>query len=222
MTVAGSNFTGNTLSGMTAFSAAAEVGSSRFAGSPTGIEAAESRLTLRGSDVDRNRTGLLCSRSVCDVRGTTVHRSGTGVQTVQGRLVLRSDEVRGNDVGVAVNATGGAGPDEVALNHISGNGTGVLVGSLADVSVQRNRIDGNGVGIATAPGTTGYRLTAERNTLDRNHDGMLLDAGLARLGRDVVRDSTDWGIRAPGAVDLGGNVGTGNGHVPQCLGVTCS
>ncbi|GMA86412.1 hypothetical protein GCM10025868_16620 [Angustibacter aerolatus] len=149
-----------------------------------------------------------------------MHRGTTGVDAFDSRLVLRANEVRGTDVGVTTGLTSD-GTDDVTLNRFSGNGVGLRLGTFSRTSLQRNRFERNGTGVGTAASDEEHTLEAVRNTFDRNHDGMLLDVGTNRLGRNVVRDSTDWGIRAPGAVDLGGNVATGNGHVPQCLGVTC-
>ena len=43
-----------------------------------------------------------------------------------------------------------------------------------------------------------------------------------QVGGNDVRRSTGWGVCAPGALDLGGNVARNNGSEPQCVGVVCS
>lgn len=66
---------------------------------------------------------------------------------------------------------------------------------------------------------TGSRLA--RNERGINVDAVHLDAPVAMRTTVAVRNS-GYGIWAPHATDLGGNVAWGNGIEPQCTGVVCA
>lgn len=104
------------------------------------------------------------------------------------------------------------------------NDVAVSLGSLPG-RVIGNTFRGNGVGItASAPGGGIWDGPAQivSNTLTRNGDGIVTEDGAAvSLGDNRAVHSSGWGIYAPGATDLGGNVAKGNGREPQCTGVVC-
>ena len=109
-------------------------------------------------------------------------------------------------------------------NTFVGNDVAVSLGPNPG-NVRRNTFRGNGVGIAaSAPGGGIWDGPAEivGNTLVRNGDGIVTEDGAAvSLGDNRALRNSGWGIFAPGATDLGGNVAQGNGLEPQCTGVVC-
>lgn len=110
-------------------------------------------------------------------------------------------------------------------NTFLGNGTAIDAGSGEGV-FRENVFEGNGTAF-TASGSTpepwgGATLLLD-NRFEGNGDAIVVTAGAqTELGGNVVLGSSGWGIYAPGAVDLGGNVAYGNGRSPQCTGVVCT
>ena len=109
-------------------------------------------------------------------------------------------------------------------NAFVGNDVAVSLGSLPG-NVVGNTFRDNGVGItASAPSGGIWDGPAQivGNTLTRNGDGIVTEEGAAvSLGDNRAVRNSGWGIYAPGATDLGGNVAKGNGLEPQCTGVVC-
>ena len=105
------------------------------------------------------------------------------------------------------------------------------MGSGASANLTGNVFTRNGFGIR------GYEVDDESgaflglirgNTLTRNRDAIYLpDGDLPEgptgwsLGGNRALDNAGWGIYAPRATDLGGNVARRNGNSPQCVGVAC-
>jgi hypothetical protein len=110
-------------------------------------------------------------------------------------------------------------------NMFVGNDIAVSLGSLP-ANVRRNTFRGNGIGITTSAPSGGiWDGPAEivGNTLVRNGHGIVTEDGAAvSLGDNRALRNSGWGIFAPGATDLGGNVAKGNGLEPQCTGVVCT
>lgn len=109
-------------------------------------------------------------------------------------------------------------------NTFVGNDVAVSLGSLPG-NVVGNTFRGNGVGITASAPSGGIWDGPARivgNTLVRNGDGIVTEDGAAvSLGDNRALRNSGWGIFAPGATDLGGNVARGNGLEPQCTGVVC-
>jgi len=110
-------------------------------------------------------------------------------------------------------------------NTFVGNGL-VVDGANSGGTVVDNVFEGNRLGVtARLPGGDWWDgpLRVTGNTFRGNVDAIdTPDGADVHLGDNVVHDSTGWGIRAPGATDLGGNRAWGNGNEPQCLGVVCA
>ena len=74
------------------------------------------------------------------------------------------------------------------------------------------------------------RATLTGNTFTDNTNGINVqppppDSDLTyvtSLGTNTSIGNSGWGIYAPGATDLGGNVARQNGNRPQCIGVVCT
>jgi hypothetical protein len=139
-----------------------------------------------------------------------------------GSLRLVNSDVRGN--GEVVDA-------EWVWATVTGNtfaDNGVVVAATSGGrDVHDNVFRGNGLAVGARPSSwpdNPWQGPTEvvGNTFDGNHDAVLASPGAdIRLGDNVVRSSTGWGIYAPGAVDLGGNRAWGNAREPQCTGVVC-
>ena len=58
------------------------------------------------------------------------------------------------------------------------------------------------------------------NRFSKNGDAVYITVAAA-IGSNVVVRNRGYGIYAPSATDLGGNIAVGNGISPQCVGVVC-
>ncbi len=61
----------------------------------------------------------------------------------------------------------------------------------------------------------------EGNYFTLNKDAVVLNT-FARIKTTTAVKNAGWGIYAPRATDLGGNVAYSNLREPQCMGVTCA
>ncbi|MGW6132021.1 right-handed parallel beta-helix repeat-containing protein [Cellulomonas sp. NPDC055163] len=113
----------------------------------------------------------------------------------------------------------------VVGNTFLGNGTAIDAGS-GEGTFRENVFEDNGTAFTasgSAPEPWGGATLLTDNRFERNGDAIVVtDGAQTELGGNVVLGNTGWGIYAPGAVDLGGNVAYGNGRSPQCTGVVCT
>lgn len=182
-----------------------------------------STLDVTGSVLERNAVVVRVHSQSANVsfEGSTLTDNPRFAETggTPG-LSLHDSTISGSDVVVD-----GWVQADVVGNTFLGNGLAVSTGSLA-AQVRENVFEGNGTAYtATAPGGgigdgTAY-LTD--NVFRRNGDAVVTEPGSrVELGGNVAVYNTGWGIYAPGATDLGGNVARGNGRSPQCTGVVCT
>lgn len=112
-----------------------------------------------------------------------------------------------------------------ADNTFVDNRVAVSLGSHPG-DVRGNTFRGNGVAIAAAAPIGSIWEGAAAivdNTLRRNGDAIVTEDGaVVSVGDNRALHNSGWGIYAPGATDLGGNVAKGNGNEPQCTGVVCA
>ncbi|WP_157464174.1 hypothetical protein [Cellulomonas cellasea] len=140
------------------------------------------------------------------------------------QLTLVGNDVRGTHEVV------GSGWATATLtgNTFVDNGAVVAGTPLARV-VHGNTFEGNRLGVGArgrhrpeSPGAWDGPTEVAGNTFVGNHDAIWTSRGAdVRLGENVVTRSSGWGIRAPGARDLGGNRAWDNAREPQCTGVVC-
>lgn len=64
-------------------------------------------------------------------------------------------------------------------------------------------------------------VSFDRDVLPRNGDAILSETA-GTLRGNVAIGNTDYGIYAPRATDLGGNIAFRNDVEPQCTGVVCA
>ena len=99
-------------------------------------------------------------------------------------------------------------------------GTAVRLSS-ATATLIDNVFTRNGVAFTAEGDDPFFSAALEGNRFVRNGDG-ILGVGVPTTLRDNVAVANQrWGINAPGATDLGGNVAHANGTEPQCVGVAC-
>lgn len=114
-----------------------------------------------------------------------------------------------------------SGTDDAAI-QISGSTfrrSGVAVRG-AGVNVTSSTFERNKVGLSVDGSSLDSRVTG--NTFSANTgNGFELTAGSARVGTNTAIGNGGYGLRVPGAVDLGGNVARDNAK-GNCLGVVCA
>ena len=154
----------------------------------------------------------------------TLSGNGTAVQANQARMTADRLTVRGNSVGIDALSRGEVGTQlTVSASTFRDNGTAVRVDARTTVDLRGSTFERNGTGYTATAGTPdGYAALLEGNTFSRNGDGIRAEVPGTSLRQNTATRNTGWGIYAPGAVDLGGNVARRNGRSPQCVGVVCS
>lgn len=174
-------------------------------------------LSVIGSWLDHNGTAIGCSEADCQVARSRFSDNGFAVGAFVFGVRLTDNRFAGNKVGYA--ASGHTLSGHIQGNNFRRNGTAVSLRDSA-TDVIANTFTENGTGI-NSDTPTDLGVLMKDNTLTRNGDGILATGPLNSLRGNVSVDNARWGIYAPAAIDLGGNVAHGNGTSPQCLGVAC-
>jgi parallel beta helix pectate lyase-like protein len=162
-----------------------------------------------------------------DLSGLRLVGNGTAVVANQAYLTVENSVIRGNTTGITAQSRGELGSRiTVTGSTFRDNGTAVQVDPRTTVSLSDNVFRGNDVGYTVTAGLPDgypvtYSATLERNSFIANGDAIRVTTPGTSLGDNTARRNTGWGIYAPGATDLGGNVSRGNGNSPQCVGVVC-
>ena len=194
-------------------------------------------VLVAGSDGNRVEGNSLSETGDAGIRVVESHRNQlisniTYLMSDSGITLESADDgvVRGNDV--RFNPGGlqldGSSRNLIEANHASETaGYGIeLAGGSFDNDVLRNSANANGAaGIyvaddaLTAPGNRLAGNTASGNVAD----GIVLSKGGHWVSANIARGNGGWGIdAAPGTVDGGGNVASGNLKPEQCVGVVCT
>jgi len=175
---------------------------STFVGNGTAIAGSEIVLSVRDSVIRSNDRGV--NLSFCD--GAQVRRTtfvGNRVAYFSGFVLpsaavdqLIGDTFRWNDVAVDVEL---------------------------DTHLARSTFEHNGTALRASHGPNEIwtpTVSMERNLFRFNGDAVVVNS-LARIATTTAVRNRGYGIYAPNATDLGGNVAWGNGTQPQCTGVVC-
>lgn len=174
-------------------------------------------VRVESATLRRNAVGVAC-RTACTVRvGTFTDHTGVALQS-SGGLDLADSTFRANHWGVSLLRADV--PSTVRTSSFFDNTVGVHA-EHSRVTVADNLLRRNGTGIRTADATTSPGTAAEHelrgNLLAGNGDGIVSTSTTVRLRGNVALANTGWGIHAPAATDLGGNVAARNGRSPQCV-----
>lgn len=122
---------------------------------------------------------------------------------------------------VAIYWSGSSTPMQLLRNTFVGNAVGVETWGQTHLADNEFRRNGRGVVQGDTFLEETRDLVMERNTFVGNGDGLYAEGRVYLQGTLAVRNS-GWGIFAPNAVDLGGNVAYRNGNDPQCVGLVCA
>ncbi|MDM7832007.1 right-handed parallel beta-helix repeat-containing protein [Cellulomonas edaphi] len=190
-----------------------------FTANQTGVFVGDGQAAVTASHFERNDAALALTQTRGTVeRSTFVDNPRAVVTRREASLTVTGSTFVGSDVAVDAEAAEAA----VSRSRFLANATAVVVGG-AGGSVTDSTFRWNGTTIRLAE--TPWAPTLIRgNTFTRNGHGLWLEEADASvsIGDNEARRNEGWGIRAPGATDLGGDVAQGNGNDPQCVGVSCA
>jgi parallel beta helix pectate lyase-like protein len=153
----------------------------------------------------------------------TLTDNGTAVLANQADLTINRTTFRRNAVAVNARSWGELGTRlSVTGSTFRDNDLAVQVDSRTTATLRDNTFRANGVGYTvTAGDPDGYNALLAGNTFTANGDAVRVSTPGTSLGGNTALRNSGWGIYAPGAIDLGGNVARKNGNNPQCVGVAC-
>lgn len=189
------------------------VSNSSFTNSDTALECTQAQTTVAGTSFIGNRVAM----SLQGCAGATV----TDSSFVDNRTALTTALY--SPCGPCSNsAAQQATSDQLRHNRFQGNGIAVLASHSATMLSNTFTNNGGAVrSLAPTDGAVAPTITLTSNTFTRNGDAVYV-LNPAPLRANVATWNRGYGIYAPAAVDLGGNVAYGNGRSPQCTGVVCS
>jgi hypothetical protein len=191
-------------------------------------ETSVTRSTIRNAEV-----ALYCSEASCSLTNSRLVNNGVVYDGWESGMTMTGNVIKDNGIGYTVRDDVGQAddrPDIVTNNGFVGNDVAMHMGPGASANVQGNWFTGNGRGVeghVLDEEWATFNVLLENNYFTRNGDAIYVsDAFLAnptgyRLKGNRAIRNTGWGIYAPRATDLGGNVSRGNGQQPQCVGVAC-
>lgn len=224
--VSDSRFEGNGQA-VSLFESSADITRTAFVGNGGGIEIGSggfSELTVADSTFSGNGTAVSCDEAGVVVTGSRFVRNTTGVSTSYCVATLERSAFVENGTAVEGDpgeSLGNGGVVRALRSTFNRNTVGIelRVGAV----VEGSTFTGNGTALRSAPPNDFedplVRLVASRFT--RNGDAVVLESSSA-IGTTTATRNTGYGIYAPLATDLGGNVAWGNGTEPQCTGVVCA
>lgn len=179
-------------------------------------------ISINGSTFIDNGVGVSCEEGGVRVTSSTFRGGGTAIRSWYCGTRLYNSSFTGFDHAVVtewLQGSSGRG-DEFIGNRFTGNQVALDLG-VGGV-IRSNDFKRNGTGVlATTAGTSTeiQELTLAGNTFKHNGDGAFIDTVVQVQGNKAMHN-TGYGIYAPLAVDLGGNVARHNGN--DCVGVVCA
>lgn len=176
-------------------------------------------VAVTNSSFTRNRLAVSCSESYFTViYSEFTDNSQAGESFDCNQVVFRSSRFSGNGSVYSSNLHD-YGVDEFTGNRFVGNGDVIMSG--VSTEIRNNVFVDNRIAVqALLPQGFTTTMILERNVFVRNTDAIYVTMPSV-VKRNIVVGNTGYGIYAPNARDLGGNVALANGMGPQCTGVGC-
>lgn len=186
-----------------------------------GVRLDTTAMTASHLQLRDNRWGVVCIEAACTVTSSVLRDNVTGVESsFVGEFELSGSVITGSET--AYTGVGFLIGHTVRHNVFAHNGTGVTI-FAGGGTVAANLFFDNGIALTASEIPSDFPLNLGRNLLVRNGDAISMDdATNVAVGANRALHNQGWGIRVPGATDLGGNVARGNGNSPQCVGVVCT
>ena len=221
-----------TRSAVDVFFASAMITDSTLVQSPVS-SSAQGQIVIDSSTLDGKGTSALgsVSETSITIRNSVVKRFQAPISGFWGGVSLTDNTFTDMPNGVLGDLSSNIGSDGVSV--ISGNTftrSGVVLMGNVPMVVEHNTFKQNEVGVvftrsAPLPGQpppTADGSRAVGNVLTKNTGtGIQTDLPGLAVGDNTATKNGGYGIYAPGAVDLGGNIAFGNA-LGQCVGVVCA
>ncbi|MGC5221197.1 right-handed parallel beta-helix repeat-containing protein [Micromonospora sp. DT81.3] len=190
-------------------------------------------LSIDSSKLDGKGTAALgyVSETVITITDSVVKNYAQPISGFWGGVTLTGNKFSDMPNGVLGSITSGIESDGVS--GITGNTfvrSGVALRGNVPMVVENNTFRQGEVGVEFTmsdplpgnPPQTADRSRAVGNVLVNNTgSGILTELPGLEVGGNTAKNNGGYGIYAPGAVDLGGNVASGNA-LGQCVGVVCA
>lgn len=196
------------------------------------VSATIGQVRIDSSRLDGRGTSALgsVSEGIITVTNSGVRNFAEPITGFWGGVVLTGNTFRDMPHGVLGDISSNIGSDGVS--EIVGNTftrSGVVLRGNVPMNVERNIFKHNEIGVeftrSSLPGQAPLTADGSRavgNVLMRNSGtGILTDLPGLAVGDNTAKKNGGYGISAPGAVDLGGNVAFGNA-LGDCVGVVCA
>ena len=229
VTVSGSAFIGNTRDGIDSEVSTVKLSGGTFSGSPIGVHAyGGGVMSIIGTRFSGNDVGVHCSERIPSMANVTFkNNTRYGFYGFDCAGPVASSTFTGNEVGWfdqqfdEVEATSAGAPPwapsmKISDSKFTSNGTGVF--AREGITVDNTVFTSNVTGLTAS---SLQKPLVQNSWFRRNTDGIYLTNG-GSIGQVTAKRNKNYGIYAPGAVDLGGNVAHGNGANPECIGVVCA
>jgi len=204
LNVTSSRFLNNTQAASSWDGGQLTVSRSAFVGNGLALDTSEGFIVASGCVFRNNVSAVTTSYGGADLRGNTLTGNGTAFAS---HMVVPDPDV--------VN-------DTLIGNRFVGNHAAVLLGVGANL--QGNVFTRNATAVRSVSAGSPFEIkniTMKQNTLTQNGDAVYIDTPVS-LKNTVAIHNSGYGIYAPHATNLGGNVAYGNGINPQCTGLVCS
>ncbi|WP_210479094.1 NosD domain-containing protein [Naasia sp. SYSU D00948] len=243
--VSGVAFTGNGTA-YTFIGAGGDIVDSRFEDNAVAMSGLFGIVSVDSSVFRNNTEGMsLSGGGYMGIRDSRFSGNGSAVGASEGSFDIYTSTFEGNDTAIRGWWTGGT----IEGNRFAGNGTALhattftgsgydIVGNVFtkntigiytedNVTLTGNEFTQNGTALKSGPyHEDDFHIFIPIARLDgnyfaRNGDAVLLEIPSELKETTAIRNS-GYGIYAPRATDLGGNVAYGNGIEPQCTGVVCA
>jgi len=182
-------------------------------------------ITVSKVVFENNEIGFWCEAE-CTIRDTVFRRNGVGLLDTYNANVVRTAFAQ-NRIGVDAAYYDVVSGTNIEYASFDSNEIGVIARAiLHSASVRKSLFTRNKVGLTSGSDVDSPTIAAMDNVFTKNYDGIYIkpdveyDARNVQLRRNIALRNSRYGIYAPGATDLGGNRGAGNGQA--CVGVTCT
>ncbi len=212
-TVNHSAFINNTGGISSYFAGFLTVANSMFMGNGTAINCTQQQVKITGSSFIRNTVAVnLRGCSGATVTDNLFMSNGTGVSSV---LYSPCGPCSNPVAQQAIS-------DQFLRNRFQSNSLAVNV--LHSATLVANTFNRNTTAlhsVALLDGSVPAQIAATSNSFTRNGAAIYLTSPSTLKANSAINNTAN-GIYAPAAIDLGGNVASGNGIMPQCTGVVCA
>jgi Right handed beta helix region len=180
------------------------------------------RTTMDGTGT-QGLTAASCTENGLDVTNSTIKNYATAISGPECVGTISGNTFTGNFVGVSTQLGLYDPPSEPPFTHLLNNrffGNGIAINAAEGMTVVGNNLTANISGFVSVGNGSSKVVTGNTFSHNLSSGVRATDTGLS-VGKNTAISNGRYGIYAPGATDLGGNVASGN-TLTQCVGVVCA